>query len=143
MKLVSGTQSPTLTRWGLGALSALAADELSRNRQAAVVEVAFGLCQLVEGEVSQEQKALALEAACLLANLVQAKGPRAAFEKLGGTDAIMALSGQSATLLKCLEVSGLVTPRALPVSMSAPVLMPIGVPKGPAAPVDMPASVPL
>ena len=110
MKLVHRTDSHALLRWGCATLSALAVDDWSRCRQTAIVERTFALCASGADDASPEQQLMVLEAASLLANLLNASDPRTAYERLGGFDALYGLASsgsRSASLIKTLQKAGL------------------------------------
>jgi uncharacterized protein YajQ (UPF0234 family) len=112
LRVLRHSESPVLLRWSLATLSALAVDEWSRRRQKIAVERAFSICghdhEDDEGGSPSDSQRVVLEAACLLANLTQAKEPREVFERCGGMAQLLAWSDVDDDLLEALQTAGLV-----------------------------------
>ena len=125
LKMMSRTESYSLLRWCFSTLSALAADETSRNEQSVAIVRLYEICQDGAVDDDNEQQHMLLEAAFLLANLIQASGPRAAFEALGGLEVLLAAAAakRSQTSLKTLQLAGIAPPSRA--SLSQP-LKPLG-----------------
>jgi hypothetical protein len=115
----------SLLRWSLATLNALAVDDISRKRQAPIIESAISVCVQgldldAEGDgfgspaVPDARHAVA-EAASLIANLRGSAEPRAVLERIGGLERLVgwAASFPRSGILKTLQHAGLIEARSL------------------------------